>query len=156
MRGYTYQKERECEVNVNLIIATVSFLLLLGDCASVKPPPSEKMQVKLTDEWVELLKEDTAFAFQKNDTTNLTLPPILTQKVSVDPPAGRSPRPFDSVFVNAVITKKGNVKRAWILKSESPYFNKAALKAVVQWKFQPALRNGTPIDTLIKIAVPLN
>jgi TonB family protein len=142
-------------MNAKIMTAMVLFLLLVGDCASVKPPPSEKMQVKLTDEWVELLKEDSAFAYQKNDTSHVTLPPILIQKVSVNPPAGRSPRPFDSVYVNAVITKKGNVKRAWILKSESPYFNKAALTAVVQWKFQPAFRNGVAIDTLIQIAIPL-
>jgi TonB family protein len=143
-------------MNIKHLTVLVLVLLLIGHCASVKPPPSEKMQVKLTDEWVELLREDTAFAFQKTDTTIISLPPILIQKISVDPPAGRSPRPYDSVYVNAVITKKGNVKRAWILKSESPYFNKAALKAVVQWKFQPALRNGVPIDTLIKIAIPLD
>ena len=141
-------------MNMKFITATVIVLMLAG-CASLKPPPSEKMSVKLTDEWVELLKEDTAFAFQKSDTTTLTLPPILVHKVGVSPPAGRSPHTYDSVYVNAVITKKGNVKRAWILKSENPFFNKAALKAVVQWKFQPAMRNGVPIDTLIQIAIPL-
>jgi TonB family protein len=148
--------ERERAMNVKLITAMLLVFLLIGGCSGFKPLPSEKMHVKLTDEWVELLEEDTAFAYQNNATTNLTLPPILVQKIDVNPPAGRSPRPYDSVYVNAVITKKGNVKRAWILKSESPYFNKAALKAVVQWKFQPALRNGVPIDTLIQLAVPLS
>jgi TonB family protein len=143
-------------MKITQVTFAVLALMLIEHCTSLKPPPSEKLQVKLTDEWVELLREDTAFAFQSGDTTKLTLPPILVHKIGVDPPAGRSPRPYDSVYVNAVITKKGNVKRAWILKSESPYFNKAALKAVVQWKFQPALRNGVPIDTLIQIAVPLN
>ena len=61
-------------------------LMLIGHCSSVKPPSSEKMQVKLTDEWVELLREDTAFAFQKTDTTIISLPPILIQRISVDPP----------------------------------------------------------------------
>ena len=131
-------------------------LMLIEHCSSLKPPPPERMKVKLTDEWVELVREDTAFAFRSGDTTSLTLPPILLHRIVVDAPAGRSPRPFDTVYMNAVVTKKGNVKRAWIIKSESPYFNKAALKAVVQWRFQPALRNGVPIDTLIPIAVPLN
>jgi len=141
-------------MNIKLYSAT-ALILILGGCSSMAPPPSEKMMVKLTDEWVEQTKEDTAFAYEKKDTSTVTLPPILIQRINVNPPAGRSPHPFDSVYVNAIVTKKGNVKRAWILKSESPYFNKAALKAVIQWKFQPALRAGVPIDTLIQIAIPL-
>lgn len=137
------------------VAALFLVMILAEQCSYVKAPPAERLQVKLTDEFVELLREDSAFAFQAKDTTDLTLPPIVLHKVGVVPPAGRSARSFDSVVVNAVITKRGNVKRAWILSSANPYFNKAALKAVVQWKFQPALRRGVPIDTLMRIPVPL-
>lgn len=141
-------------MNAKSIAALFVVMFLAEQCSSLKPPPVDRLQVKLTDEFVELLREDTT-AFTTKDTTTLTLPPIPVYRAAVVPPVGRSARHFDSVAVNAVITKRGNVKRAWIISSTNPYFNKAALKAIVQWKFQPALRRGVPIDTLVKISVPL-
>ena len=136
------------------VTALFFVVLLAQQCAGLKAPPVDRLQVKLTDEFVELLREDTT-AFAVKDKTTLTLPPIPIYTTGVIPPVGRSVRIYDSVMVKAVITKRGNVKRAWIDSSGNAYFNKAALKAVVQWKFQPALRRGVPIDTLIRISVPL-
>ncbi len=138
-----------------LTVTAVLFVLVpVEQCSGLKAPPADKLQVKLTDEFVELLREDTT-AWTTKDTTTLTLPPIPIYRAGVIPPVGRSVRIYDSVMVKAVITKRGNVKRAWIDSSGNAYFNKAVLKAVVQWKFQPALRRGVPIDTLIRISVPL-
>jgi TonB family protein len=130
-------------------------VILAAHCAGLKAPPVDRLQVKLAEEFVELLREDTT-AWTTKDTTTLTLPPIPIHTVGVVPPAGRSSLIYDSVMVKAVITKRGNVKRAWIDSSGKPFFNKAALKAIVQWKFQPALRLGVPIDTLIRVSVPLH
>jgi len=141
-------------MNPKSILAITVAVLLAAHCAGLKAPPADKLLVKLTDEFVELLKEDTT-AFTTKDTTKLTLPPIPIYKAGVIPPVGRSVRMYDSVMVKAVITKRGNVKRAWIDSSGNAYFNKAALKAIVQWKFQPALRRGVPIDTLVRVSVPL-
>lgn len=141
-------------MNARLILAICVAVLLAAHCAGLKAPPVDRLQVKLTEEFVELLKEDTT-AWATKDTTTLTLPPMPIHRVGVIPPVGRSVRIYDSVMVKAVITKRGNVKRAWIDSSGNAYFNKAALKAIVQWKFQPALRRGVPIDTLIRISVPL-
>jgi hypothetical protein len=105
--------------------------------------------------WVELVGEDSLLPFILTDTTDLDLPPYCLCGVPIVPPAGRSPHNFTPVKVNAVITKRGNVKRAWIVETESPYFNKAVLKSVVQRKYRPGLRHGVPIDTLITIDVSL-
>ena len=136
------------------VITPLFVLAIVEQCGSLKAPPTEKTQLRLGDELVELVHEDTT-TFVLKDTTTLTLPPIALSKVAVVTPAGRTARIQDSTVVNAVITKRGNVKRAWILSSANMYFNKAVLKAVAQWKFQPALRRGVPIDTLIQIPVPL-
>ena len=142
-------------MKIAMIAALVGAFILAKECGSFAPIPVDRMKVKLTEEWVELLDEDSIFTFRPSDTTSLTLPPILLHQVAVVPPAGRTAQVYDSVVVNAVITKRGNVKRAWIASSGNPYYNKAVLKSVVQWKYQPALRNGVPIDTLIKLRVPL-
>jgi TonB family protein len=142
-------------MKIAIIAALVGVLILIKGCGSFAPVPTEKMKVKLTEEWVELLGEDSIFTFRPSDTTRFTLPAIPLHTVAMVPPAGRTPGAYDTVTVNAVVTKRGNVKRAWILSSTNSFFNKAVLKAIVQWKYQPALRNGVPIDTLIKIPLPL-
>lgn len=116
---------------------------------------SEKLKVKLTDTWVELVGEDSMASFQLTDSSIVNEDAFPIVKVPAVPPVGRSVRQFTPIIVNAVITKRGNVKRAWIVSSESPYFNKAVLKAVVQWKYQPRFVNGVPQDTLITIEIPV-
>jgi TonB family protein len=138
------------------VLWAILAIVLIDQCSSLKPPPTEdlKLKAKLTDEFVEILNEDTS-AYVIKDTITVSLPPIALHKATVVPPAGRSATPFDTVYVQTIVTKRGNVKRAWIDWSPNKYFNKAVLKAIAQWKFQPALRRGVPIDTLIKLAIPL-
>ena len=117
--------------------------------------PVERLKVKLTDQWVELVGEDSMASFKMLDTSivNADAFPIVT--VGAVPPAGRSPRQFTPIIVNAIVTKRGNVRRAWIVSSDSPYFNKAVLKAVVQWKYQPRIVDRVPQDTVLTIEVPV-
>jgi TonB family protein len=122
----------------------------------VPEPPKEKLKIRLTDEFVEMVQEDSLSSWSAVDTTDLNLPPIPIYKVPVYPPAGRTASDLDTVTVRAIITKRGNVKRAWIVSSTNNYFNKATLKAVVQWRFQPALRHGVPVDTLMTLPIGLN
>jgi hypothetical protein len=81
---------------------------------------------------------------------------IAVYRVAVTTPAGRKAGPIDSADVNALITKRGNVKRAWIETCPSPYFRNNVLRAIVQWKFQPNLRNGVFTDTLLMIRIPIH
>jgi TonB family protein len=117
--------------------------------------PAEKLKVKLTDQWVELVGEDSMASFKLTDSSIVNEDAFPIVVVPAVPPAGRSVRQFTPIIVNAVVTKRGNVKRAWIVSSDSPFFNKAVLKAIVQWKYQPRIVNGVPQDTLITIEVPV-
>jgi len=117
--------------------------------------PSEKLKVKLTDQWVELVGEDSMASFKLTDSSIVNEDAFPIVVVPAVPPAGRSVRQFTPIIVNAVVTKRGNVKRAWIVSSDSPFFNKAVLKAVVQWKYQPRIVNGVPQDTLVTIEIPV-
>ena len=133
--------------------ATIVFCM--AGCWALPEPPKEKLMIKLTDEFVEMLHEDSLSSWKAVDTTDLTLPPIPIYKVPVYPPAGRKATLLDTVTVKAIITKRGNVKRAWIVSSTNEYFNKAVLKAIVQWRFQPALLHGVPVDTLMTLPIGL-
>jgi TonB family protein len=130
--------------------------VLVAQCNTlVAQVRSETLKVRLTDQWVELVGEDSMASFKLTDSSivNADACPIVV--VPAVPPAGRSVRQFTPIIVNAVVTKRGNVRRAWIVSSESPYFNQSVLKAVVQWKYQPRIVNGVPQDTLVTIEVPV-
>jgi|GEM_PF-2137722 len=140
----------------------VILLLLVGvvvfdNCGTTLTlPPAESVRIKLTDQYVELLGEDTMSAYTSTDTLIHNSPAVAVYRVAVTPPAGRNALPIDTATVSALVTKRGNVKRAWIETCPNQYFKNAVLRAVVQWKFQPNLRNGMWTDTLLTIRVPLS
>ena len=57
-----------------------------------------------------------------------------------------------TVVVNAVIDERGNVVGARAL-SGHPLLIPAALKAVLQWKYEPTLLNGTPVAVEMEVTV---
>ena len=60
------------------------------------------------------------------------------------------------VLVQFTISKIGTVKDAKVIAAEpSSIFNKAALKAIAQWKYNPKIENGEAVEQRgIKISIP--
>lgn len=60
------------------------------------------------------------------------------------------------VLIEFTISKSGSVKDAKVVAYEpSKIFNKAALKAVRQWKYNPKIVNGKPVEQPgVRIAIP--
>ena len=60
------------------------------------------------------------------------------------------------VLIEFTISKSGSVKDAKVVAYEpSQIFNKAALKAVKQWKYNPKIVNGKPVEQPgVRIAIP--
>lgn len=60
------------------------------------------------------------------------------------------------VLIEFTISKSGSVKDAKVIAYEpSTIFNKAALKAVLQWKYNPKIVNGKPVEQPgMRIAIP--
>jgi protein TonB len=56
------------------------------------------------------------------------------------------------VVVTAVIDEHGNVVQARAL-SGHPLLIPAALNAVLQWKYEPTLLNGTPVSVEMEVTV---
>jgi periplasmic protein TonB len=57
-----------------------------------------------------------------------------------------------TVQVQILIGASGKVTNACILQSV-PYLNHAALEAVYQWRFSPAIKDGSPVATLARAPV---
>ncbi len=68
------------------------------------------------------------------------------------PPLARQAHVSGTVVINAVLDEHGNVVGARAL-SGHPLLIPAALKAVLQWKYEPTLLNGTPVAVEMEVTV---
>jgi protein TonB len=84
--------------------------------------------------------------------SNLKAPRQIYSVQPEYPPLAKQTRVWGIVVVNAVIDEHGNVVQARAL-SGHPLLIPAALNAVLQWKYQPTLLNGTPVAVEMEVTV---
>ncbi len=59
-----------------------------------------------------------------------------------------------TVLLKAVISKQGDLMSVTVLnKGVDARLAKAAAEAVAQWKYQPTLLNGEPVEVVTTVAV---
>jgi periplasmic protein TonB len=68
------------------------------------------------------------------------------------PALARQAHIWGTVVVNAVLDEHGNVVQARALRGH-PLLIPAALKAVLQWRYEPTLLNGTPVAVEMEVTV---
>ena len=68
------------------------------------------------------------------------------------PPLAREAHIRGTVVVEAVIDERGNVVQARAV-SGHPFLIDAALKAVLQWKYEPTTLNGQPVSVELQVQV---
>lgn len=56
-----------------------------------------------------------------------------------------------TVLVQVLIGEDGRVHDVQVVSSDSPIFEEAATKAAAQWVFTPAMQNGKPCATRVRI-----
>jgi TonB family protein len=71
----------------------------------------------------------------------------------VYPEAARQARAEGRVVVNFVVEPDGQVTRLSVEKSSDPQFNESALVAVQRWGFSPALSDGKPVASALRVPV---
>jgi len=52
-----------------------------------------------------------------------------------------------------VVNERGHVENPIIQKSTDPVFERPALNAVKQWRFEPGKRNGEPVRFRMRIPI---
>ena len=78
---------------------------------------------------------------------------LLIRKVNpVYPPLARQARIQGTVILKIVISKSGNVQNLQLVKGH-PMLAPAAFEAVRQWKYQPYLLNGEPVEVETNVQV---
>ena len=80
--------------------------------------------------------------------------PVVLSKVEPQyPEEARKARIAGIVIVEVIIDKSGNVADINVLKPLPFGLDQAAVDAVKQWKFKPALKNGEPVDVVFNLTV---
>jgi protein TonB len=82
---------------------------------------------------------------------------IVNRVQPVYPPLARQTRISGTVRLHAIIGKSGTIEQLEVM-SGHPLLQQAALDAVRQWRYQPTLLNGEPVevDTTIDVIFSLN
>jgi periplasmic protein TonB len=82
---------------------------------------------------------------------------IVNRVQPVYPPLARQTRISGTVRLHAIISKDGTIQQLEVM-SGHPLLQQAALDAVRQWRYQPTLLNGDPVevDTTIDVIFSLN
>jgi len=77
---------------------------------------------------------------------------LVTRVQPIYPPLARQTRISGTVKLHAIIGKDGNVQKLEV-ESGHPLLVQAALDAVRQWRYQPTLLNGEPVEVDTEIDV---
>jgi protein TonB len=71
--------------------------------------------------------------------------PILNKKLRRRAPG--------TVYVIFIVNERGRVENPIVQKSTDPIFNKAAVAAVRQWRFEPGKRNGEAVRFRLRVPI---
>jgi len=76
-----------------------------------------------------------------------------TQKQPIYPPAAWAARITGSVVLELTVLRNGQVGEITVARSTTPKmgFEEAAIKAVSEWRFEPGLENGEPVEVRTRI-----
>jgi protein TonB len=58
-----------------------------------------------------------------------------------------------TAYILFVVDAQGRVENPQVQKSSDPVFEKPALAAVKQWRFEPGKRNGQPVRFRMRVPV---
>jgi protein TonB len=75
---------------------------------------------------------------------------VVTRKEPEYPKLARSAGASGLVELEATIGVDGRVKNPHVLKG-NPMLRKAAIDAVMEWRYKPALLNGQPVESPVEI-----
>ncbi|MFC3267712.1 energy transducer TonB [Vulcaniibacterium thermophilum] len=74
-----------------------------------------------------------------------SVPEVLVAPAPTYPPELLASRVAGEVTLRFEIAESGLAENPQVVHSSAPGFTEAALKALAQWRFKPAVKNGKPV-----------
>jgi TonB family protein len=85
-------------------------------------------------------------------TSSAVTPPVVVEHVdAVYPPSALGARKHADVVLTVTVDVDGHVSAVKVLTSAAPDLDEAAVVAVRQWTFVPAMRDGKPLPSRIRV-----
>ena len=84
---------------------------------------------------------------------NVQAAKLLQQKKPIYPASAESVGIAGTVLLRAVISVDGGIMGLTLLSSPNPALADAAMDAARQWRYQPTLLNGQPVEVVTTISV---
>jgi TonB family protein len=100
------------------------------------------------------LNEEPTTGYRKPETQELAGLVPLRKVDPKYPPELRASHVEGEVVLYAIIRKDGSVDSIQLVHSVDPLLDANAMEALAQWKFQPAERQGEPIDLEAVVHIP--
>ncbi len=139
---------------MRLILSTtiISFVLIALLACNTHSIQSDRM-LRFDADTVYVLEDSTANLVtikSKPDEDEVEPKVIYTQRPEYPEEARRQGIEAD-VMTKVIVNKLGEVRRAFVVSSTDQQFNRSAMAAAMQWRFEPALKKGQPINVWVSI-----
>jgi len=80
--------------------------------------------------------------------------PVVVEKINPKyPPSAREEKVMGMVTVETVINEEGVVEDIQVIESPDDRLSAAAIEAIQQWRFEPALCDGTPVGVYYNLTI---
>ncbi len=116
--------------------------VITGPVAPPKPQPEPKPKPVVVERPAAPLKVSTGVQASK----------LVNAPRPVYPVFAKQTRTQGTVLLKAVIAEDGTIQNLQVI-SGHPLLTRAALDAVAQWRYQPTLLNGRPVQVITEISV---
>jgi TonB family protein len=81
------------------------------------------------------------------------IPEPLFQPAPIYPPNLRSEGPKATVQIEFIVDPQGRVSNPFVVTTDHPGFNDAALAGVSKWKFRAGVRGGAKVNTRMRVPI---
>jgi TonB family protein len=132
----------------------------LWEMVEATPAPFDREDIDVAW-WIQMLldlsppsAEEPSTAPGDEKATRGVSKPVLVRKVDpVYPPEAKSAALEGVVTLQAMLLRSGRVVEANVEESSDPVFNDAARRAVLRWRYTPAMKDGKPVSIYFTVVV---
>jgi TonB family protein len=155
MKSSLFKGDITMPIFISIVMLLLALPLFSGNSSGTTKTTNRNFE---TQERMPMIRGDESVdpnmpMFPKSDFIAVDKQPVPIKEIQpVYPDLAKRKIIEGTVWVKVLVDQKGNVKKAVVMKSDSEFLNKSALRAAKEWTFIPALLSGEPVE--IWAAIP--